>query len=91
MGRRAELLTAIAQAQAENEVEAWARLLEEIPMPKPEEGAWRDALESVLAQPRTYSSTILTAVMERYAILTGAVGSGIMEGEVSLGLPTVVA
>jgi hypothetical protein len=29
--------------------------------------------------------------MERYAVLTGAVGSDIMEDEVSLGLPTVVA
>jgi hypothetical protein len=91
MGRRAELLTAMAEAQAEDEVEAWGRLLQEIPIPKPEEMAWRDVLESVLAQPRTYSSTILTAAMERYAVLTGAVGSGIMEDEVSLGLPTVVA
>ena len=88
--RRTELLTAIAQAQAEDEVEAWGHLLQQIPIPKSDEMAWREVLESVLAQPRTYSSTILTAAMERYAVLTGAVGSDIMEDEVALGLPTVV-
>jgi hypothetical protein len=91
MVRREELLTGMAEAQTEDEVEAWARLLEEIPILKSEERAWRDVLESILAQPRTYSSTILTAVMERYTALAGAVGPDIMGDEVVLGLPRIVA
>jgi hypothetical protein len=89
--RRTELLTAMAEAQAEDEVEAWARLLEEIPISNPEERAWRDVLESILAQPRTYSSSILTASMERYTVLAGTVGSNITGDEVVLGLPRIVA
>jgi hypothetical protein len=91
MVRRAELLTAMAEAQAEGEVEAWARLLEEIPIPNPEERAWRNVLESILAKLRTYSSTILTAAMERYTVLTGAAGPDIVGDEGTLGLPKIVA
>jgi hypothetical protein len=90
MVKRAELLTAMAEAPAEDEVEAWARLLEEIPIPNPEARAWRDVLELILAQPRTYSSTILTAAMERYTALAGAVGPDIMGDEIVLGLPRIV-
>jgi hypothetical protein len=91
MVKRAELLTAMAKAQIDEEVEAWARLLQQVPISKPEERAWREVLESVLAQPRTYASTILTAAMERYTTLTGAASPDIVGDEEALGLPKIVA
>lgn len=87
--RRTELLSAMAKAQGEDEVEAWARLLRAIPVPESREKAWRELLESILTQPRTYSSTILTAAMERYATLVGEAGPHIMGDEAALGLPTI--
>jgi hypothetical protein len=87
--RRTELLAALAQAQEMGEIEAWARLLREIPISKSRESAWRELLESILSQPRAYPPTILTAAMERYANLAGKIGSNITGDEAALGLPAV--
>jgi hypothetical protein len=87
--RRTELSAALAQAQEMGEIEAWARLLREIPISKSRESAWRELLESILSQPRAYPPTILTAAMERYANLAGKIGSNITGDEAALGLPAV--
>ena len=79
----------MANTQEMDELEAWALFLREIPISQPEETAWREFFESILAQPRTYSSAILTAAMERYGTLIGEAGSPIMEDAATLGLPTV--
>lgn len=89
--RRSELLNAMEKAQEEDELEAWARLLQAIPIAKSGEVAWRELLEVILAQPRTYSSAILTAAMERYTALVGEAGPHIVGHEVALGLPTAAA
>jgi hypothetical protein len=88
--RRAELLSAMANAQETDELEAWARLLREIPIAQTKKAVWQESLESVLAQPRKYSSIILSAALERYATLAGAEGSHILGDETALGLPVVV-
>jgi hypothetical protein len=58
-------------------------------MPRSEEGAWREMLESILAHPQTYSSIVLAAAMERYTALVGPAGSHLMGDEAALGLPAV--
>ena len=87
--RRTKLLTALAQARERSEITAWARLLREIPISKARESVWRAFLESIFAQPRTYSPPILTAAMERYAILAGNADPNIIGDETALGLPAV--
>jgi hypothetical protein len=86
---RAELLDAMAKAREDSEIKGWAQLLREIPISKPEEAGWRELLELVLAQPRTYSLAILTAAMERYSALVGPAGPHIIGDEAALGLPAV--
>jgi hypothetical protein len=87
---RADLLIAMANAQETDELEAWARLLREIPISQARKAVWQEVLESVLAQPRKYSSIILSAALERYATLAGEEGSHILGDETALGLPVVV-
>jgi hypothetical protein len=87
--RRTELLTALAQAREVDEVKTWARLLHEIPISKARESIWRKLLESILAQPRAYSSVVLTAAMERYASLAGKADPNMLGDEAALGLPAV--
>ena len=79
----------MANAQETDELEAWAQLLRQIPISQTRQAVWQEVLESVLAQPRKYSSIILTAALERYAILVGEEGSPILEDEAVLGLPVV--
>ena len=88
--RRTDLLTAMANAQEANELEAWAQLLRQIPISQARKAVWQEVLESVLAQPRKYSSIILSATLERYATLVGEEGSPILGDETALGLPIVV-
>jgi hypothetical protein len=80
----------MANAQETNDLEAWAQLLQQIPISQARKGVWQEVLESVLAQPRKYSSIILSAALERYAILVGEEGSPILGDETALGLPIVV-
>jgi hypothetical protein len=87
---RAALLTAMVNAQETDEIESWARLLREIPISQTRKAVWQEVLESVLAQPRKYSSIILSAALERYATLAGEEGSPILGDEDALGLPAVV-
>jgi len=87
---RTALLTAIASAQETDELEAWARLLRQIPISQTRQAVWQEVLESVLAQPRKYSSIILSAALEHYATLVGEEGSPILGDETALGLPIVV-
>jgi hypothetical protein len=89
VARRTELLTALAQAQERSEITAWARLLRVIPISKSKASVWRELLESILAQPRVYSSAVLTAAMERYATLAGKADLNIIGDEVALGLAAV--
>lgn len=88
--RCTDLLTAMANAQETDELEAWARLLREIPISQARKAVWQEVLESVLAQPRKYSSIILSAALERYATLVGEEASPILGDETELGLPMVV-
>jgi len=90
VARCTELLTAMANAQETAELEAWARLLREIPISQARKAIWQEVLESILAQPRKYSSIILSAALERYATLVGEEGSLILEDETVLGLPAVM-
>jgi len=87
--RRPDLLTAMANAQETNELQAWAQLLRQIPIAPARKAVWQEVLESVLAQPRKYSYIILSAVLERYATLVGEEGSPSLEDETALGLPVV--
>jgi hypothetical protein len=88
--RRTDLLTAMANAQETNELEAWAQLLRQIPISQARQAVWQEVLEAVLAQPRKYSSIILSAALERYATLVGEEGAPILGDETALGLPIVV-
>jgi hypothetical protein len=88
--RRTDLLTAMANAQETDDLEAWAQLLRQIPISQARKAVWQEVLESVLAQPRKYSSIILSAALERYATLVGEEGSPILGDETALGLPAVV-
>ncbi len=88
--RRTDLLAVMANAQETDELEAWARLLRQIPISQTRKAVWQEVLESVLAQPRKYSSTILSAALERYATLAGEEDSHILGDETALGLPVVV-
>lgn len=76
--------------QETDELEAWARLLRKIPISQARKAVWQEVLESVLAQPRKYSSIILSAALERYATLAGEEGSHILGDETALGLPGIV-
>jgi hypothetical protein len=87
---RTDLLTAMANAQETDDLEAWAQLLRQIPISQARKAVWQEVLESVLAQPRKYSSIILSAALERYATLVGEEGSPILGDETALGLPAVV-
>jgi hypothetical protein len=86
--RRTELLSAMAKAQEEDEVEAWDQLLRLIQIPKSKEAAWRQLLESILSQPRAYTTAILQAAMERHTALVGEASPHI-EDEAALGLPVM--
>jgi hypothetical protein len=80
----------MANAQETDELEAWVRLLREIPISQARKGVWQEVLKSLLAQPRKYSSIILSAALERYATLLGEEGSSILGDDATLGLPAVM-
>lgn len=84
----AELLSAMAQAQDDDEIAAWALFLRNVPVSKPEKKAWQRLLETLLDAPRSYSSRILTAAMERYTELEGVAGPEI-KNERALDLPVL--
>jgi hypothetical protein len=67
------------------------QLLREIPITRQMEAGWRTLLESILAQPRTYASTILDAAMGRYAAMVGEASGELVGDEAALGLPAVAA
>lgn len=80
----------MANARETDELEAWARLLREIPIAQTKKAVWQEVLESVLAQPRKYSSIILSTALERYATLVGEEDPPILGDEAALGLPGAV-
>jgi len=79
----------MANTQETNELEAWAQLLRQIPISQTRQAVWQEVLESLLAQPRKYSSIILSAALGRYATLVREESSLILEDEAALGLPVV--
>jgi hypothetical protein len=85
--RRMELLDAMAACQAMDESEAWARLIQHIPIAEAQEAQWQQLLEAILSQPQRYTQAILAAAMERYTDLAGQIGPDIPADETSLGLP----
>jgi hypothetical protein len=86
--QRTKLLNAIAKTQ-ESEEEIWCQFLRQVPLPTDEKTCWIEFFESILGQPRIYSSDILSATMERYTALMGEVNPGILGNDQDLGLPPV--
>ncbi|MBD2002718.1 NACHT domain-containing protein [Trichocoleus sp. FACHB-40] len=81
------LLEALQQPQSAAEDEAWAELLQEIPMFNEKYIGWRNLLEEILGKPWSYSNLVLSAAMERYQKLASPAGSTISEvDERALGL-----
>lgn len=56
----------LKQPKTDEEEAAWNQLLQEILMPEEKYPMWRKLLEGILAQPSFYSSSVLSAAMERY-------------------------
>ncbi|WP_445249896.1 NACHT domain-containing protein [Microcoleus sp. OTE_8_concoct_300] len=56
----------LKQPKTDEEEAAWNKLLQEILMPEEKYPMWRKLLEGILAKPSFYSSSVLSAAMERY-------------------------
>ena len=56
----------LKQPKTDEEEAAWNQLLQEILMPEEKYPMWRKLLEGILAKPWFYSSSVLSAAMERY-------------------------
>jgi hypothetical protein len=56
----------LRQPKTDEEEAAWNKLLQEIVMPEEKYPMWRKLLEGILAKPSFYSSSVLSAAMERY-------------------------
>jgi hypothetical protein len=56
----------LKQPKTDEEEAAWNKLLQEIVMPEEKYFMWRKLLEGILAKPSFYSSSVLSAAMERY-------------------------
>ncbi|MEG3988949.1 NACHT domain-containing protein [Microcoleus sp. S28C3] len=56
----------LKQPKTDEEEAAWNKLLQEIVMPEEKYPMWRKLLEGILAKPSFYSSSVLSAAMERY-------------------------
>jgi hypothetical protein len=56
----------LKQPKTDEEEAAWNQLLQEIVMPEEKYPMWRKLLEGILAKPSFYSSSVLSAAMERY-------------------------
>ena len=84
----AALRNAMAQAQDNDEITAWALFLRNVPVSKSEKKDWKKLLEALLDAPQSYSSRILMAAMERYTELEGVAGPEIKD-ERPLDLPVL--
>ena len=56
----------LKQPKTDEEEAAWNQLLQEILIPEDKYPMWRKLLEGILAKPSFYSSSVLSAAMERY-------------------------
>jgi hypothetical protein len=83
-----ELRSTMAQAQDDDEIEAWTLFLRNVPVSKLEKKAWLKLLETLLDAPQNYSFRILKAAMERYTELVGVARPEIKD-ERALDLPVL--
>lgn len=81
---RHRLLEALQQPQSAREDEAWAELLQEIPMFNEKYIEWRNLLEEILGKPWSYSNLVLSAAMERYQKFAGSTISEVDERALGL-------
>jgi hypothetical protein len=80
------LLHAMARAQDEQEITAWAFFLQHVPTAS-QQRHWQVLSKQILQQPRFYTTGILAAAKERYSALVGEAGPDITGDAKALGLP----